>query len=328
MRAFSSPILTCLTLMILLCLSFPASRTLAAPEQVSVGVYVADIQEVDLKSHSYRLDLYLWFRWKDPAIDPSKSAEFINMFDPADHVRTSLYDEPQKMPDGSYYAIIRDQGKFSSKFSLQNYPFDRQTLPIILEDNVHEAANLVYVPDETSVALNPHIALPGFDIGAPALSVDDFNYPTNFGDLRASSRPDYSRATFLIPVERPWLATGMKIFLPVLLILLCTALVLNIHPAYIEGRLGVVITALLTLVALQLTSASGLPEVDYMMMTDRVYLLSYLFIIATLAQVVRHSRGVHEKSFGIIARQDIRMRNIFCGLMLAGLVIVVATACL
>lgn len=319
--------LICLILMVVTCLSFRSHPAQAAPEQVSVGVYVADIQEVDLKSHSYRLDLYLWFRWKDPAIDPSKSAEFINMFDPADHVRTSLYDEPQKMPDGTYYAIIRDQGKFSSKFSLQRYPFDRQSLPIIVEDNVHEASHLVYVPDDTPVALNPHIALPGFDIGKATLAIDAFNYPTNFGDLRASSRPHYSRATFLIPVERPWLATGMKIFLPVLLILLCTALALNIHPAYIEGRLGVVITALLTLVALQLTSASSLPEVDYMMMTDRVYLLSYLFIIATLAQVVRHSRAVHEKSFDLIARQDIRMRNIFCALMLVGLVLVVATAC-
>lgn len=328
MRALICPILICLVLTVSLCLTFLPAPAQAAPEQVAVGVYVADIQEVDLKSHSYRLDLYLWFRWKNPAIDPSKSAEFINMFDPADHVRTSLYDEPQKMPDGSYYAIIRDQGKFSSKFSLHRYPFDKQILPVILEDNVHEATDLVYVADDTPVALNPDIALPGFDIGAPALAVADFNYPTNFGDLRASARPDYSRATFLIPVERPWLATGMKIFLPVLLILLCTALALNIHPAYIEGRLGVVITALLTLVALQLTSASSLPEVDYMMMTDRVYLLSYLFIIATLAQVVRHSRSVHEKSFDAIARQDIRMRNIFCALMLAGLVIVTVTACL
>lgn len=314
-------------LFVLLLALVPASAQ-AAPEKVSVGVYVADIQEIDLKSHSYRLDLYMWFRWKDPDIDPSKSAEFINMFDPADHVRTSLYDEPQKMPDGSYYAIIRDQGKFSSKFSLQRYPFDQQSLPIIVEDNIHEAHVLSYVADTSAdmpITLNPKINLPGFAIGQASLQVNDFNYPTNFGDLRTTQHPDYSRALFSIPVERPWLATGLKIFLPVLLILLCTALVLNIHPAYIEGRLGVVITALLTLVALQLTSASGLPEVDYMLMTDKVYLLSYLFIIATLMQVIRHSGSVHEKAFELIRQQDIRMRNIFCAVMLSGLIIVIMT---
>lgn len=319
--------LTVLSLLLLF-VSFFAAPAHAAPEKVSVGIYVADIQEIDMKTHSYRLDLYVWFRWQDPNIDPSKSAEFINMFDPADHVRTSLYDEPQKMPDGTYYAIVRDQGKFSSKFDLKDYPFDYQTLPIIIEDNVHESDEVAYVPDtstENPITLNPEIYLPGFDIWDGELQVSDFNYPTNFGDLRASDKPDYSRATFLIPVERPWLGTGLKIFLPVLLILLCTALVLNIHPSYIEGRLGVVITALLTLVALQLTSASGLPEVDYMLMTDKIYLLSYLFIIATLIQVVRHSRAVHEKSFDAIAQNDIRARNLLCAVMLAGLITVVIT---
>ena len=322
-----------LPLLILLLIATPLITVMplparAAPEQISVGVYVADIQEIDLKSHSYRLDFYAWFRWKDPAIDPSKSAEFINMFDPADHVRTSLYDSPQKMPDGSFYTIIRDQGKFSSKFSLQRYPFDQQALPIIIEDNIHEASDLIYVADVSAKApltLNPQIYLPGFSIGQTTLNISNFTYPTNFGDLRTTTQPDYSRAVFSIPVERPWLATGLKIFMPVLLILLCTALVLNIHPVYIEGRLGVVITALLTLVALQLTSASGLPEVDYMLMTDKVYLLSYLFIIATLMQVVRHSNAVHEKSFESVWRQDIRMRNIFCLAMLAGLTLVVVS---
>lgn len=317
-----------LPLLILLFISALPLTARAAPEPVSVGLYVADIQEIDLKSHSYRLDLYAWFRWKDPNIDPSKSAEFINMFDPADHVRTSLYDSPQKMPDGSYYAIIRDQGKFSSKFSLKRYPFDQQSLPIIIEDNIHEASALTYIPDASAKApltLNPKVYLPGFSIGKTSLNISKFTYPTNFGDLRTTTQPDYSRAVFSIPVERPWLATGIKIFLPVLLILLCTTLVLNIHPVYIEGRLGVLITALLTLVALQLTSASGLPEVDYMLMTDKVYLLSYLFIIATLMQVVRHSRAVHEKSCDTVWVKDIRMRNIFCLAMLLGLIVVVLT---
>ncbi len=325
MRLYVLIMITCLSVLLL---RAPAQAQAAkdAPTPVTIGLYVADIQEVDLKTHSYRLDLYVWFRWKNPAIDPSKSAEFINMFDPADHVRTSLYEEPQKMPDGSFYAIIRDQGKFSAKFALHKYPFDRQNLPVIIEDNVHEAGALVYVPDQTPVTLNPQISLPGYNIGKPLLQISDFHYPTNFGDLRASSRPDYARAAFLVPVERPWLATGIKIFLPVLLILLCTALALNIHPAYIEGRLGVVITALLTLVALQFTAASGLPEVDYMMMTDRIYLLSYLFIIATLAQVVRHSRGVHAQNFSAILRQDRQVRNLLGALMLAGVVLVVLGA--
>ena len=61
------------------------------------------------------------------------------------------------------------------------------------------------------------------------------------------------------------------------------------RPRYIEGRIGLGITALLTLVALQLASGSSLPDVDYLMMLDKIYLLAYIFIIVALARVVATS---------------------------------------
>lgn len=294
-------------------------------DEVAIGVYIADIQEIDLKTHSYRLDLYMWFRWKNPAINPAESAEFINMFEPADHVRTAIFDKPQVMPDGSLYMIIRDQGKFSAKFSLKRFPFDRQFLDIVLEDNRYEAQDLIYIPDTstTPLSLNPSIQIPGFNLRQPQLDIADFSYPTSFGDLRSAKAPNYSRARFSVMVERPWLATGLNIFLPVILIVICTALVLSLHPVYIEGRLGVAITALLTLVALQLTSASGLPEVDYMLMTDKIYLLSYLFIMATMMQVVRHSNRTHSKDFEYVAASDRRSQIALCGLMALGIACIV-----
>ena len=268
----------------------------ARPERVTVGAHINDILALDLHNHSYRLDMYVWFRWKNPAFRPWESAEFMNAFDPADHVRTPLYDEAQSMPDGSLYMVIRQQGIFSSKLPLQAYPFDRQNLKVAMEDSVYDIADLVYVPDgfeNAPLTINDHISLPGFSIGAPSLQIVDFAYPTLFGDLRETETGDYARANFVIPISRPWLATGVKVFMPVLLIILCTTLVFRVHPAYIEGRLGVAITALLTLVAFQLTTSSGLPDATYLLLTDKVYILCYLFIIATLMQVVRTSSAVH-----------------------------------
>ena len=69
------------------------------------------------------------------------------------------------------------------------------------------------------------------------------------------------------------------------------------RPRYVEGRIGLGITALLTLVALQLTSGASLPDVDYLMMIDKIYLLAYLFIILALARVVMTSwRGADAES--------------------------------
>ena len=78
------------------------------------------------------------------------------------------------------------------------------------------------------------------------------------------------------------MAMSVKTFVPIGLIVICAALVLFVRPHYVEGRIGLGITALLTLVALQLTSSATLPDVDYLMMLDKIYLLAYVFIIASL----------------------------------------------
>lgn len=279
----------------------------ARPERVTVGAHINDILALDLHSHSYRLDMYVWFRWKNPAFRPWETAEFMNAFDPADHVRTALYEDVQTMPDGSLYMVIRQQGIFSSKFPLQAYPFDRQNLTVAMEDSVYGTSDLIYVPDNfenAPVTINDHISLPGFGIGKPLLRIENFSYPTLFGDLRETQAGDYARASFVIPISRPPLATGIKVFMPVLLIILCTTLVFRVHPAYIEGRLGVAITALLTLVALQLTTSSGLPDASYLLLTDKVYILCYLFIIATLMQVVRTSTAVYGGDVQVAQKRD------------------------
>jgi len=71
--------------------------------------------------------------------------EFMNRYDPEDHLRTELYEEPKPMPDGSVYSIIRNQGRFSTKFPLEHYPFDTQSLSVEMEDTVSCAQ--IYVPD-------------------------------------------------------------------------------------------------------------------------------------------------------------------------------------
>ncbi len=305
-----------------------ASPARAEPDKVMVGAYINDIQAINLQTDSYRLDLYVWFRWKDPAIDPSKTYEFMNAFNPSEHVRTPAYDAPQKMPDGSLYMVVRQQGEFSAKFPLQQYPFDRQELVMAMEDTVHSTNELVYMPDDkaiTPVTLNKHIRLSGFIVGTPRLEVEGYSYPTNFGDVSQPEAAVYSRGVISVPIHRPPFATGIKVFMPVLLVLLCTGVVFFVHPAYIEGRLGVAITALLTLVALQLTSASSLPEVDYLLMTDKVYLLSYAFIIATMMQVARVSRHVHEKQYDIVRASDRRAVCAFIGILAVGCIIIYGT---
>ena len=277
------------------------------PEKVVIGAYINDIQELDFKTNSYAVDLYVWFRWKpEEGVDPSKSMEFMNRYDPDNHVRTELYEEPKKMPDGSLYSIIRNQGRFSTKFPLEHYPFDTQSLSVEMEDTISGIDKQVYVPDPNgAVTINPDITLPGFRVGAPVMHIAANTYPTDFGDLTEPDASPYSRVTLSVPVTRPILAMTIKTFVPIALIVVCAALVFFVRPHYVEGRMGLGITALLTLVALQLTSGASLPEVDYLMMLDKIYLLAYFFIIISLAHVVATSwRSADPNAEASISRGD------------------------
>ncbi len=278
----------------------------SSPTQVLVGVYINDIQQIDFKTNNYIIDLYVWFRWTDPDLDPSKTMEFMNRFASDDNLRENLYDEPQKMPDGSLYAIVRYQGLFSTKFYLGNYPFDAQDLRVVMEDTVSGTGRQVYAPDgEKSVAMNPELTLPGFSVGQPIMQIAEHTYPTNFGDLSQPQAETYSRIALSIPVTRPTLPMSLKTFVPILLIVACASFVFFVRPRYVEGRIGLGITALLTLVALQLTSGASLPDVDYLTMLDKMFLLAYLFIIITLGRVVLTSwQGTDKRAEAAIARGD------------------------
>jgi len=260
------------------------------PAKIVLGAYINDIQELDFKTNSYAIDLYVWFRWKPGDFEPNKTMEFMNRYAPDDDVRADLYEKPKAMPDGSLYAIVRNQGRFSTKFQLEKYPFDTQFLSVVMEDTIADASKQVYVPDaEGGVTINPDITLPGFRVDKPLMRIVTKPYPTNFGDLSDPEATAYSRATISIPVTRPLVAMSIKTFVPIGLIVVCAALVFFVRPRYVEGRIGLGITALLTLVALQLTSGAALPDVDYLMMIDKVYLLAYVFIIVSLMHVVATS---------------------------------------
>jgi uncharacterized membrane protein YjgN (DUF898 family) len=143
-------------------------------------------------------------------------------------------------------------------------------------------------------------------------------YPTNFGDLSEPKATAYSRLTLSLPVTRPIVAMSIKTFVPIFLIVVCATLVFYVRPRYIEGRIGLGITALLTLVALQLASGSSLPDVDYLMMLDKIYILAYLFIIIALARVVATSWGsADEHAEQAISRADRRFVVALIALYLA-----------
>lgn len=264
------------------------------PSRVYVGMYVNDIQQLNMQDFTYTLDFYLWMRWKGRDLDPPSTLDIMNAAEAWGMMVTPLYEEPQKQPDGSLLMVTRYQGKFNNEMPLQSYPFDRQHLIAEFEDTILTGKTLEFVPDNPAIALNPDIDLPGYRIGTATLTVRDQLYDSTFGDQAATAPQTYSRFVADIPITRPYLANALKTIFPIFLVAITGSFVFFIAANLVESRIGMAITALLTLVALQFTTTSMLPEVEYLMMIDGLYVISYVFVIFALGVAVWNSRGNHD----------------------------------
>jgi len=259
------------------------------PEVVTVGAYINDIQSLDLRNYTYRVDFYLWLKWDDPEFDPALTLGQVNPFNYHDSVEKVLYDEPIQLEDGQYYTAIRYLGEFSTKMPLADFPFDDQVLSIKLEDESYDSSGVVYVPDKEPVVLDKYLLLPGYNIMQPTMHIEDFVYDSTFG-FEGAAASSYSRITIDVPVSRPWFTNLMKVLLPVLLVAAVAAMVFFLDPTYVDARLGMGITAMLTLVALQFTTAADLPQTEYLMMLDVLYIIAYGYVMLVLASVVATSQ--------------------------------------
>ncbi len=282
--------------LVLLCGLALAPSARGAPAEVTIGMHVNDVTQVDLRHHHFVIDLYVWFRWDDPELDPGRTFEVMNPGDPEFQLLRSIYVDSTGQPDGRRYELFRYQGEIADKFPVRKYPFDHQVLRLWIEDQASEVDRLVYVVDE--VTMRDDIVLPGYDIGEVSLKVVDEPYPTRFGDLRETEAGTFSRAVLAIDIDRPWLAGAVKTFLPVLLIILCGAATFLIDPPYVDARIGLAITSLLALVAHQYSVLATLPEVGYLLLLDQIYIVSYLFNVVCIGVIV------HDKRQADVARSE------------------------
>ena len=286
------------------------------PATVIVGAYVNDVQDLNLNTHSYAMDVYLWFRWRDPELAPADSVEMVNAFELWGHTSKLTYQEPVRLPSGELYQVLRVQGRFSKKFLLTNFPYDHQELVVEFEDTKHEFQRLNYQTDSEPLAINPRLLLPGFRTGRSRLEIETFEYPTTFGDLRTNRTQSHSRGRIVIPIARPVATYSIKLLLPIACVVLCASLMLLICPTYVDARLGIGITSLLTVVALELSTNQEMPSVDYLVLMDKIYIAAYVYILAALAVVLRTSRLVDARQLDGAERVQRRMFVILTGLFL------------
>jgi hypothetical protein len=245
------------------------------PIHVKVGVWLNNIEKVDLSGNSYRLDFYLWFSF-DPSqinLDDVRHFEFIN-------------GSPTKIEidSNSSYLEYRVKGDFITSFDFSQYPFDSHLLPVQLEHNNYDITQLVYEPDpESGTEKSANVA--GWNLGALQTGAVEHTYPDQ----------TFSRFIFSVTIAKPFISSFIKSILPISVITVISMLALFIAPQNFTMRITLAVTTLLAATTFHLSMLSGIPTTGYLTLADKIMIGVYALFLYNLASSVFIMRLVDNK---------------------------------
>jgi hypothetical protein len=151
------------------------------------------------------------------------------------------------------------------------YPFDRHTLPVIIEPRVRNTSEIIFVIDSKTTGFDPLTTFPGWEIGKSRAYVMNNTY----GDEEIP----FSRAVFSYEISRDSFSTFLKFFIPIMLIILISLSSLLMK---VTSRLGLNASMFLAAVLIHWRIADAMPNVSYPTFLDYFMILTYATLMMVL----------------------------------------------
>src|SRR6476620_3311902 len=131
----------------------------AGPTQVSVGIWIVDISNIDSAQQNFTADIAIVLRWKDARLAHTGTGAVHDALDQIWTPRVSIANETSSVvrklpesaevePDGTVIYRQRYVGSFTQSLRLQSFPFDRQSFRIQFVAIRYRPNEVVFVADE------------------------------------------------------------------------------------------------------------------------------------------------------------------------------------
>lgn len=278
--------------------SIPMSK---APIKVSVGLHFSNLADINQVSETFDAAGYLMYSWRDSRLayqpqpnETSRASSLDKIWHPAIEMvnfksSTNSDISVDILPDGTVHAQERFSKTLSSGFALQKFPFDRQSLQVVLESLKYgqSAVELVADVDKISIGTDSFVSLSEWKIGKVSGLTGKSFFPPE--------KQHYSRVTIQIDVTRNYGFYVLKVMMPLLFITIASWSVFWIDPQEFSTQIGIAFTNLLTIVALLLVINDTLPRVGYLTLMDGFTMICFMTIlVAILVLIIAHRSTTKE----------------------------------
>jgi hypothetical protein len=302
-----------------------------APIKVSVGLHVSNLADINQTSETFDAAGYLMYSWRDSRLaykpqpnETSRAASLDKIWHPTMEMvnfksSTNSDTSVDILPDGTVQAQERFAKTLSSGLALQKFPFDRQSLQVVLESLKYDdrTVELVADPAKISIGTDSFVSLSEWQIGKVMGSNGKSFFPPE--------QQHYSRVTVQVQVKRNYGFYVLKVMMPLLLITIASWSVFWIDPQEFSTQIGIAFTNLLTVVALLLVINDTLPRVGYLTLMDGFTMICFMTILAAiLVLIIAHRSTTKDDRDRAYKVQHLARSIVPMGFVLSNLILFVS----
>lgn len=266
------------------------------PTKIKLALFLMDIDAIDDASQKFSVDMFFEVSWMDArlALPKRKRDGLIRSVSP-DSIWTpkglitndrglsrSLPQVAQVDDDGRVMLRQRLIGNLSADFEFEDFPFDRQYLPIDVISYANYEGDIVFDLEFELTEDEGSFGIEGWEIVPLEPKVSTF-------EQMGMAKP-LPRATFVVGAKRDVGYYLFTMFLPMTLIILMAWSVFWIPPDVIPARISISTAAIFSFVAFGFTIRASLPQVSYMTRADVFVVGCTLLVFIALGVAVAGSR--------------------------------------
>ena len=256
----------------------PDSIAKSAPKDtVKAGIYITSIHNIDFKQKEYTIDLWLWLRYKNKALD------FVqNMEVPQAKTVTKSFATIDSGA-GDIYLLMKLQCVMKDSWKIDNFPFDNQVLRFSVENSQFESKSMVFVVDSLGKHFDPRFTLRGWTINNLQVSSDVRVYETAFGD-KTILKPHTEYSSFKVKMDISRKAFGLfwKMFLGMYVAFFISFMCFFIHIDNTDSRFSLSVGSLFAAIGNKYIIDASLPETVTFTLVDMLHCMTLIFILGII----------------------------------------------
>lgn len=267
------------TKLILLIIFFPffAASARPVPDTVRTGIYITSIHDINFKDKEYTVNLWLWMKYKNKDFDFERNLEVPL----AKTVEKSF--STVDSSDGRIYLMMKLQCVMKDTWTINNFPFDKQTLRFSIENSQFDSDALVFAADTVGQHFDPRLTLRGWNIDSVEIATGIKKYETGFGDETLKKpHTEYSSFKTKLVIHRNAMGLFWKMFLGMYVAFLIAYMCFYIHADSIDSRFGLSVGALFAVIGNKYIIDASLPDSTTFTLVDTLHGLTLLCILTVI----------------------------------------------